>query len=263
MNGRVQSLIWSRRRSWSTVLGLSALQIALLYWFSARGPVQPRPAAPAPRLRWAGAAAGELLALGDPTLFAQSHAHGFSGAPWMRIPVPEYQAPAWSEPPRWLALDAPQLGADFHLYVQTNQPVPRGFSVQPEAQLAAPDTEETAPATAAPSALRIEGALAARHLRTPPRLRAWEHTDLLTNSVVQVLVNADGDVVSSVLIRSSGLTAADDRALAVARAAQFSASSAGSAAVPSASEPLLTFGILVFEWQTLPLPATNAPPTTS
>lgn len=270
----VPSPTWSPRKWSGVVLGLFALHAGLLMWFGARGPIQPRPAAPAPQLRWAGAAVDELLvfsdrillaqrellALTDPTLFAQSHAHGFSGAAWMRIPVPEYRAPAWSEPPRWLALDAPQLGANFRRYVQTNQPFLHAFAVQPEAQLAAPEIGATAPATAAPSALRVEGALASRRLLAQPKLPPWPHTDLLTNTVVQVLVNAEGKVVSPVLLGSSGLKAADEVALAVARAAQFNTLTAGAAPQPSATAAPLMFGTLVFEWQTLPLPASNAPP---
>jgi len=74
--------------------------------------------------------------------------------------------------------------------------------------------------------------------------------DLLTNTVVQVLVDADGNVVSPALLPpGSGDSRADQRALEVARTARFQPL--------RGSSPALTVGVLVFEWRTVAL--TNAP----
>ena len=248
---------WSRRRWWGVVLGLFALQVLLLFWFGARGPVQSHPVSRAPQLGLAGPAAADLLTLQDPTLFAQGHPQGFSGSGWMGIPVPEYEPPEWSEPPRWLALDAQQLGNTLRRFVQTNQPFAPGLVAKPEPQLATPEIAASAPATVSPSTLRISGALATRRRQTEPALRAWEHPDLLTNSVVQVLVNAEGNVISQVLLASSGKHDADTNALALARATQFEPLPRTNGA--PATEAALTVGTFLFEWQTLPLTPTNTP----
>jgi TonB family protein len=252
---------WSRRRWWGVVLGAFVLQVALLWWFGARGPVRTRPPAVAPELQFAGAAAHEWLALLDPTLFVQSHPRSFSGAGWMAIPVPEYQPPEWSEPPRWLAIEALQLGSDFRRFVQTNRPFTFASIGKPAPQLAPLAGQSEPPATAFPSALRVEGSLAGRRLVNPPQLQAWTHSELLTNSVVRVLVDDEGNVLSQVLLASSGWRAADEAALASAKAAQFEPVRPGNAGPPTTSSP--AFGTLVFEWQTLSLPATNAVPNSS
>jgi TonB family protein len=57
---------------------------------------------------------------------------------------------------------------------------------------------------------------------------------------VQVLVDAAGNVVSTVLLTPSGYDAADQRALELARALRFT---------PSSS---LTFGRIIFNWHTVP-----------
>ena len=253
----VASRPWSRRKWWGVVLGLFALQILLLAWFGSRGPFQPRPVSPAPQLNLAGGAASELLALTDPTLFAQGSPHGFSGASWMRIPVPEYQPPEWTEAPRLLALNEQQLGADFRRFVRTNQPFTPAFIAKSPPRLAVPATEELRPATSAPSTLRIEDDLIGRELQSSPALPPQAATDLLTDSIVQVLVNGDGNVVSEVLLASSGKLAADEKALALARAAQFEPLLRTNAAQASTN---LTHGTLVFTWQTVLLPTSNAPP---
>lgn len=252
----VASRPWSRRMWWGIVLGLFALQILLLAWFGSRGRFQPHRVSPAPQLIFAGDAADELLALTDPTLFAQGSPHGFSGANWMKIPVPEYQPPEWTEAPRLLALNAQHLGTDFRLFIRTNRPFTPAFTAKPPPRLTAPEIEGAVPATSAPSTLHVQGELAARVLQSSHTLPPQKAADLLTNSVVEVQVDGDGTVFSEVLLASSGLYEADTNALAVARAVQFKPlprTTAGRAPVT------LTRGTLVFEWQTLPLSVTNAP----
>jgi TonB family protein len=89
-------------------------------------------------------------------------------------------------------------------------------------------------------------------------LRGWPQADLLTNSIVHVLVNADGNVLSEVLLVSSGLREADEEALRLAGAAQFTPLPHD----PETHRPVsrLAWGTLVFEWQTLP-PGDDQPAT--
>ena len=78
--------------------------------------------------------------------------------------------------------------------------------------------------------------------------------DVIAPSKVQVLVDEAGAVVSAVLLppdNRAGAAAqydpADQRALELARAARFAPSSR------------LTVGQMIFNWRTVPPPATNAP----
>ena len=100
------------------------------------------------------------------------------------------------------------------------------------------------------STLRVADDLANRRLLNPPELQPWAAADLLTNTVVQVLVNAEGNVVTHTLLApGSGDPKADQRALALARTARFQPL--------RGAAPALTLGVLIFEWRTVPL--TNTP----
>ena len=88
----------------------------------------------------------------------------------------------------------------------------------------------------------------------PINLTIWPYANVIAPSKVQVLVDAAGNVVSAVLLPpDSGFTAADQydkadqRALELARAARFAPASR------------LTVGRMIFNWHTVPPPATNAP----
>jgi len=97
----------------------------------------------------------------------------------------------------------------------------------------------------------------------PVALPSWPGADLLTNSVVQVLADAAGKVVSHKLLRlesgSKDQQDADQWALKQARAARFTPLPPSE---DTAANPLrqLSRGALVFEWHTVPRSATNAPP---
>lgn len=245
---------WSARTWWCVVLALFCLQLGLLFWLGSRQPVKPRAAIGAPEWRFAGPTAAEWLALQDPTLFVHGHARGFAGAAWMPVPVPAYQPPESAESPRWLALDARPLGEILRQYVQANPAMVRMWLSRPAPPLAQPAAGATS-AIGTASAVRVVGDLAGRQMLSKPFLRGWEQADLLTNSVVRVLVDAAGLVVSPVLLASSGRPEADALALEVAREVRFEPLRGGS---PPASGGLCS-GELVFEWQTLPVAPTNEP----
>jgi hypothetical protein len=79
---------------------------------------------------------------------------------------------------------------------------------------------------------------------------------------VQLLVDARGNTVSAVLlVAGSGATQseADQRALNLARAAQFEAVEPG-AAKPATQSADWSIGTMIFEWQTVLEPSTNTPP---
>ena len=137
---------------------------------------------------------------------------------------------------RYLLLQTPELGARFRTFVETN-PVP-AFPViaMLEAELTLPPQLTLTPVST-PSRLRLQGDLARRQLLSKPALSPWPHSDLLTNSVVQLLVDAQGNTFSAVLLPPEPTPPGRNQ------------------------DPLagLTIGTMVFEWQTVPVSATNKP----
>lgn len=248
--GRGRAIRW-----WAVVMLVFAAQLALVVWLSDQRPA-PKPAAEmGPVVTLAGGASKDLLALADPTLFALPHREGFSGAAWLTAPAQEIQPFAWTEPPRFLELPLEQLATRF-------PPPPASYEVEhstspadftPELLLARVDEAQL---FLAQSVVRQTGALETRPLRNRLDLPPWHHAEILSNSVVQVLVDAEGTVFSALLLSPGcGYKEADDFAIRQAAAARF-------APLPrhpddSSPESGLVWGELVFEWYTLP--GTNSP----
>jgi TonB family protein len=184
--------------------------------------------------------------LNDPTLFAQPNLAGFAGPAWLEPPHVEFHRQEWTEPPRPLPLPVTELGGTFSQFMQTNRFVASQFELKPPTKFIAP-IAPVEPALAKTSTLRIEGGLTRQRLLTPISLQSWPDDDVLAPSVVQTLVDAKGNVVSVALLSSSGLDAANQRALELVRAARF------------APSPGLTIGRFVFDWHTVAPPVTNAP----
>lgn len=254
----MESRPWPRRRWWLLVMLVFAAHLFLIFTLGDRRPILPRRPAAVPVLRLAGES-DELLALNDPTLFALPHRMGFAGAAWLQIsPAPPLPAFAWTDPPSWLALPTNQLGGFFARFMETNRFAPFQPALKPPLELTEPELAPE-PVLAADSELRIEGDLARRRLLKPMVLPWQPSPDILTNSVVQVVVDAAGRVLSCMLPAGSGSTNADRCALDLARAARFEPlvrDGASGAANPAAG---LSWGRMIFEWRTTPLPATPAP----
>jgi hypothetical protein len=230
------------------------VQLALIFWLGARGPVFATRTATVPILRIAGPAFAELLALNDPTLFALPHQQGFAGPAWLTVTNFVAEPFIWSEPPRWLTLPIEELGALFRQYVATNQFGPPEAPSQLEPEFAAPDVSSSLDLPQQ-SALRLTGGLA---LATPLALTSWTNSEMLTNSVVQVLVGRDGKPVSITLLSGSGMKDADQTALQQGLRARFQlpAIRSGERTQRGAG---LTWGQMIFEWHTVPPPPTNPP----
>ena len=252
---------WPRRRWWIFVVLVLGTQIGLIFWLSEKNVPPPRQVRSAPSLSVAGAAAADLVALSDPTLFALPHRQGFSGLAWLKIPQPPFRSFDWPLNPRWLELSVRQLGATFDRTVESDGYNPPASPARPEPEftIAAPPPLPTVPA---PSTLRLEGGLSGRRLLPPLDLPPMRHTDLLADSVVQIVVNPEGRLVTvPVLLSSSGSKEADARALRIAGTARFDpiiGGGPGPAANPTAQ---LAWGSMVFQWLTLPVATTNTPAT--
>lgn len=255
-----QEPIWPARR-WGVLITLVfATQLALILWLGRPQRVRTIQRGPAPSLQLPAPGNSGLLAFDDPTLFALPHQEGFSGLAWLTVAEPDLHPFRWEEPPRLLALNPANLGSDFRTYMVTNQPTALPEIAQPEFKFKVPEPAPSTPLVSA-STLRLSGGLAGRRLLAPPELRPWPSLDILSNSVVQVLVGADGRPISATLLKPPGSapTEADQYALRSATKVRFNAVNAD----PLNPLAAIALGQMIFEWQTVPMPSTNAPAETT
>lgn len=253
MDAPVPLPTWTRQRWCLAIASVLAAQAALIFLLERTATGGRHKSVGVPLVHLRTDISLEKFVVNDPSVFVLPHHHGFSGEAWLNhLPVLNFQPVDWAEPPHALPFIPGLLSGDFKAFVAANP----GAQFETLATLEPARTVpslfpiETAPAK---STLRIEGPLAQRRMLAPPSLRVWESADLLADSLVQVLVDAQGRTISAVLlspgVRLNKQVDADANALALAKAAQFEPVETGA----------LTVGTLTFEWQTLPPPATNAP----
>lgn len=250
---------WTQRR-WLCTIGLVFLaHVSLVIFFGARPgkPLRPVSFRTAIYLAMNGHGSPELPTLADPTLFALPHHQGFSGEAWLKFDPLQHQWTDWIEPPRWLALEMDLLGKTYSAFQATNIAAPLLVADKPLPPLMRSTPNVSALSVAGRSEWRMEGDLASRPLLTPFDLRSWSHTDILTNSVVQLLVDAEGNPVSTALLAPSGSIHADQHALKLARTARFQPSQKSPLSALQHSGGALTWGKLIFQWHTLAAHATN------
>jgi hypothetical protein len=243
---------WTARRWWTLVVVVFLVHVALVFTLGAKKLRPVRSVTNVPHVQWA-AAEDEWIALNDPTLFALPQGNDFGADIRRRIPPVNKPSFRWTEPPRWLALTTETLGRDFGRFMQTNIPPGWALDFKPAPEFNEPAVP-AAPELPRSSTLRLRGELTGRTLLTAPALPNWPAGDVLAPSKVQVLVDPAGRVISAVLLPPDiGLESAlrddnaDQTALSLARAARFAPGSR------------LTVGQMIFNWQAIPLPATNAP----
>ena len=262
MSSQAQHSRWPPRRWGLTIASVFAAQVGLIFWLGERGPVRSRPPGPTPALRLAGGISAEMLALQDPTLFALPHPQGFSGPAWLNVSSVPVRPPDWWEEPRTLPLSVTRLGAPVRQQAETNRFAPLELPPALEPGWALPDPPPL-PLSPDQSRLRIEGDLARYRLLTMNLdLPSWQYNDVLTNTGVEMVVDAEGRPCAVTLLVPSGYPKADDHALAQARTARFDIPGAAGpqGAPPSMPTARLVRGLLFFDWHTVPLPPTNAPP---
>jgi len=266
----VESRPWSRRRWWGLVALIFGMQLGLIFWLGDISPIRPRPAALGFTFNLAetnsadllalNGTNSELLALNDPTLFALPHRQGSAGSASLETPRPESRSFQWPEPTNSLLLAVGQLGAVFNQFIETNEFNSLQPPVKPEPKLTLPDLPPLA-VSAERSTLRLEGRLAQRRLITPLALLSPTNLDILNNSVVQIVVDAEGRPVSPpTLLSRSGSEKADQDALDATKAARFEPIRRNPADTTLNPAADLTWGRMIFQWHTLPQPPANAPP---
>jgi hypothetical protein len=249
----------SRLKLWGAIGLVFAAQVVVAFLLGTPPPIKQFHPAPAPVVHMAPSSAQDLLAVMDPTLFILPHRKNFSGEAWLKMTPRTFTPTNWTEPARPLELAQEQLGAAFVAFMQTNLP-PR-FQPRIESSLDTEiKTQVPVQPISVPSRLRVEGDLARLRLLTPLRLPPQSSADILTNTVVQMVVDAQGYPFSSVISAGSGSGDADQMALTnFAKAIRFAPLEEEASGVISDK---MTSGRLIFEWQTVPLAPTNAPTTT-
>jgi TonB family protein len=258
----LEAPVWKPRRWWGLIVGVFALQLGLIYWLSDRTPMRVRSTQPLPTLRVAGTSSAwtNWLALADPTVFALPNAHNFSELAWLRSTPADLRDLGWTTEPQWqpTLLSGPEV-----IFSAQREPSPLDNAriangVWPELSINVP----VGPGLLAePSFGRVEGELTARKLLTPFHLPSFGSAsgDLLTNTIVQILVNRQGFAESLTLLVSSGSAEADQQALQLARDARFEPLPGPANASERPTD--LTWGQLIFCWQTLsPVAVTNSSP---
>ena len=267
----LQQWTWTR---WLVIVALVFLgHVALIFIFGARKPVPSTPVKNIPMLALVGESSVGWVSLKNATLYALPDRGGFAGTMWMRIPPPGFVKQDLPDDPRWLAannsLPVGQLGAAFHHFVQTNHfaGVPMEFNSPPVP--ATPVVSEPLP-FAGGSTLEIEGDVAKRGLLGNMKLPSWPFADAIAPSVVQVVVDAGGRVISAVLLPPENYSEtpyletppvrdsdADTRAIELARSARFAPLPSGEGNVESNPAAHLSVGRLIFNWQAVPVTTTN------
>ncbi len=256
---RLQPLNWNRRRWIYTVAALFLLQLGLVLYLAERGTTQ-RPAASfrtdvyLAANPWSANRLAELPVLTDPMAFALPNLEGFSGEAWMTFKPVAHRLPDWSEPPRWLEVNGEILGKDFLNFISTNGMGPLLTADKPISRLINPGFIVPDRPLRTRSELRIEGELAERLSAEAPTLPSWMHPDLLSDTVVRVLVDSQGRTRTAALLNESGLSEADQLALTVARDLRFEPAAEG-----KRSEPQLTSAKLIFQWHTAEPAAVTSP----
>ena len=184
----------------------------------------------------------------DPMLFVSASLHGFSGPAWLRRPAPNYDLSETNESAHWLTLNPEQLGKTMLAAHENATQLPLQISDEPISQIDSLPIFLSPETMRGQSALRMEGPLAARRLELRALLPSWARSELVTNSIVQVAANAAGEVISARLLARSGFADADQEALKISRTVRFH---------PEATAQKISWGKMIFEWNTVAPEPTN------
>ncbi len=179
----------------------------------------------------------------DPTQFALSDPHGFSGAAERALPRGDYELAEFTEPPTWLVVDAvarragqvPPLPAP---QAPSRSDAPLALEGEPPAPPLLPETSQAV----------VRGGLADRPLAAALDVPSWASAEPLSATVVEIGVTPEGDVLLARAVVPCGMKAADDAAVALARTARF-APKGKTPRTGSLATAELAWGELVFQWR--------------
>ncbi|MCS7091666.1 MAG: energy transducer TonB [Verrucomicrobiota bacterium] len=242
---------WSWKH-WGAVYGsLLALHVFGLWWYGSHSVPPRRMLEQAPFWQEAHPFLTASWPWLDPTLFVHGHPESFSGPAWMVAPRVEYRPGLALGPPHFLD---PPVGGIMERYAAVVResewmPSPLSLRAQPEPLVRTALAQK--PVVTRSSRMVLAGWPQGISLRAHvPPLPAWSAPDMLTNSVVRVLIRPPGRVLSATLLISSGFEPADQKALELARELEFEVP-AGLWNQKDAQNGLIA-GSVIYEWQSLP-----------
>lgn len=191
---------------------------ALVFWLGDRSRPRPFGASPEPFIYIAGDERAQREVIGrmrvlDPTVFALPTAIGFSGKAWLNFTRQAESASRWSEPAEPLPMRANDVGDTLSAFVITNRPSDRPL-LDNLRTFSPTELDLPSDPIATRSSFKIRGPLAARKLIAMAALPSVPQADLLTNSIIDILVNGDGIVESTLLVGECGIKSLDEKALA-------------------------------------------------
>lgn len=250
--------VWTGRRLGWTIVVILALQVGLIAWFSEPEPPpwRYRPVSAYAYLILDEATQAKLaqdLATLDPTLFALPHALNFSGSAWLNLPKTNQDLADWPDTSPLPALDpalisaagAPARTFQVAYPAIADKPEPRWFETAVPPEPLAAGTEA-----------RLEGDLRLRPVRFMPEFQVWPYHDLISNTVVQLWVDAEGLVREAGLWTECGIPEADRYALREAKRIRLEPLPRSGMAPDPVGR---TAGSLVVRWGTAPVSGTNPP----
>jgi hypothetical protein len=266
MNGAATERRGWARGKWLVVAAvILAVQAGFFCW-PARRRSKPARELPVPlAMHLATGPVAEIPGYVDPLLLARADRHGFSEKAWLRIPPLTYHPGITNEPPRFLDPQPEGLGSALSgaLSNELDQPylVAQGPATGSDVPVYMPPADDPP----IPSYLTIEGELAGRRLIKPPELKPQPADTILTNTVVEIVVDAEGRIFGPPTLAPVSVAAPADYAnanadaLAAAARLQFEPLPIGPGQSYPAPASHLSLGRLVFHWQTVPKPgpATN------
>lgn len=248
---RPPEVSWTERRWRKLVALVFMVQLGLLFWLDDSVPI-PRTTEKTAKFIWmieepTAREWEENVLVNDPLQFSLPNPHGFSGKAWMDSKPPRLPAGDWDEPARFY--EAQQAFGGSQGGRLSPDPSPSLSSAplmesKPWPSIGNLPLAVTVPANLQ-SVLRVVSPGRERALQAPLQLPVWKSNDLLSNSVVEVTVAAEGHVLGARILNRSGRPAADEWALSAAKRARFNqrpASSEGGG--EGKTEPIR----LIFEW---------------
>ena len=233
---------WGWRKFLLIILMAFTAHLAFVFLLGAKKPAPQRVVKNVPAFHLTDSAS-ELMRLTDPTLFALPHAEDFPDGIMAATPTVTATEFRWTETPPFLGLNPANLGGAFNAFMQTNRLETSALKFKPEPQLSAPAIN-LEPALPQNSSWSLAGGLVGRRVLNNISPTSPAVNDVIAPNRVQLLVAADGNVVSTVLLETSGLDTADQQALTLARTLRF------------APANKVVFGEILFTWHTVPV---NAP----
>jgi hypothetical protein len=247
---------WSHHRWRRTFLGLFALQLVFVWFLSDRLPEPKKAPSHLGKLSLmadvdAKAPLALTMGLMDPTIFAFASPNGFSGKAWFNPRLPSHKLEDKAIPFQPLAADPVFFGKAEALIPKTGLLASLQSSEKSEPRLM--EIALTQPPIWPQSALHVEGPIGQRLNPIKEVLPAWTNQDMLTNTTVQIVVDASGNVLSTRLGPGCGLAKADEFAAIHARGLQFqpiASAREGGADMPARLP--LAWGTLVYRWATIP-----------